>query len=358
MVSHASNTKARLAWLTIVAHNLRFSNAVSMLVNQHRGACATRWSEQTKNLPSKLALNQADAGWSSANQKIAQEAQLTENYLLHQARQLSEKDKKGDEMMNGTRSNLSKLFGIESDEPSVQGHEISTDNLTTQTVNLYTHKQVGAVATTNKENADSQAPTSKTSRKKKQKHAGVVQQEQECFSWSEGQQAPIREITHYIQNLQLWINERDRPGSTATRPEPPNIMILGGPGSGKTAVISELNRLLTEADIPVLSSAMTAVAAGGMPNGQTVHMTYRIPVYQGKDRPKNEFLREIRSNAEARFVKVCNKARSDGMPVATIIDEISMMTCPMLGQILGRYSEFNEPELIPGPFIFEGVIPS
>ena len=364
--SDAIIDRTRLEWITIVAHNLRFTAAVSKMVNQHRGSEATRWTEQKEHLPSKLALNcERTPGQFTAND-VAHQAQLASQSLLHLASMQSVAEEKTNSMIAEIRTNLSDIFSFEDGSAPLAGAPSQRESLatedsdmmanTTGLVNMYTDKTVADVASQNKEDAvpePSKGESGKKGRPEELNRPTII-------TWSEEQKRPIEEMNNYIQKLQLWSNEMSRIGTDSGKappfPPPPRIMILGGPGSGKTAVISELTRLLTDASIPILSSAMTGIAAGGMPNGQTIHSTYTIPVRRGHQQRATDYLTVGPSQATrpSKYRRECSRAMGLGLPVATIIDEVSLLTCAMLGQILGRYDEFLQEGMIPGPFIFVG----
>ena len=152
--------------------------------------------------------------------------------------------------------------------------------------------------------------------------------------------------------MTVW-NQKDQKGPI---PAPPNIMISGGPGSGKSCLTRERTRLIKEHQLSVLSSAMMAVAAGNMMGGRTVHSLYNISVDRSTNKKKkkeqNVFLKEISGKKTRLFRSRIEKGLSDRTPIATIIDEISMLSTIRLGQILGRYSDIED--FVQWPMILVG----
>jgi predicted NACHT family NTPase len=76
--------------------------------------------------------------------------------------------------------------------------------------------------------------------------------------WSLDQKELIDTVEHYLNQLQDWRNA----GSSAKHlPTAPKILVLGGPGNGKTTALSRIAELYAEYNFPLLSSTMT-----GMPH--------------------------------------------------------------------------------------------
>ena len=136
-------------------------------------------------------------------------------------------------------------------------------------------------------------------------------------------------------------------------------MVLGGPGSGKSAVTRELTRILADANLTVLSSARTAVAATNMCDENitalTCHSCYHLPVRRKrtqKHKEPNSALDAMGPDQQKKFSSRVRVALDDRSPVCTVVDECSMLTVITLGHILQRYSEVRDLQL--GAFIFVG----
>ena len=92
--------------------------------------------------------------------------------------------------------------------------------------------------------------------------------------WSPEQQRCIDFFSDYLRKVTIWRHtDRKQPP-----PDPPVIMILGGPGMGKSQLTRELSRLVEEHSLCSLSSADMVVAAGNMSNAGTISSIYNFAV--------------------------------------------------------------------------------
>ena len=134
------------------------------------------------------------------------------------------------------------------------------------------------------------------------------------------------------------------------------MLILGGPGSGKSAVTRKLTQLAKQYDLCSISSAMTAVAALCMENATTNHSAYHIGVNRRSKStargPRNQDLPKLSQSQTRIFTSKVRRSLEDGTPVITFIDEVSLMTAITLGHVIQRYREIEG--LLIGPFILVG----
>ena len=177
--------------------------------------------------------------------------------------------------------------------------------------------------------------------------------------WSKQQTAVLDQMRDYVRRVGVWRAQCAEGGQQPEPPEPPVLMVLGGPGSGKSVVTRELTRILADANLTVLSSAMTAVAATNMCDENitalTCHSCYHLPVRRKrtqKHKEPNSALDTMGPDQQRMFSSRVRVALDDRSPVCTVVDECSMLTVITLGHILQRYSEVRDLRL--GAFIFVG----
>ena len=166
-------------------------------------------------------------------------------------------------------------------------------------------------------------------RKASSKNASCLPQPPQLpsFQWSSQQLQIITIFENYCKAVAAW---RALPSPCIDDlPALPHMLILGGPGSGKSAVTRKLTQLAKQYDLCSISSAMTAVAALCMENATTNHSAYHIGVNRRSKStargPRNQDLPKLSQSQTLIFTSKVRRSLEDGMPVITFIDEVSLM---------------------------------
>ena len=143
--------------------------------------------------------------------------------------------------------------------------------------------------------------------------------------WSRDQQSVLGKIQAYITKLRSCFPASSRP---ATRlPDPLRLFVCGGPGTGKSTVISQAAALFQENNIQIKCGAPTGVAAGSMriPSATTLHTGWKIPRQRNEDASvtseRNEPLPFPRTNLD-RLKEAFQTSINSGIPFATFLDEV------------------------------------
>jgi len=110
-------------------------------------------------------------------------------------------------------------------------------------------------------------------------------------------------------------------------------------GTGKTTCLRHISNQCAAAGIPLRSAAMTGVASGSLRYGMTVHSSFGIPVDQSTCTNRN--LSNLMDKKLHVLLADLQDALDTGVPLAVILDEMSMVTAVMLGHVLRRIQEMN-----------------
>ena len=143
-------------------------------------------------------------------------------------------------------------------------------------------------------------------------------------NWSLDQNSILAKIRSYITKLRTCFPPRDK---TRKLPEPLRIFVCGGPGTGKSTVISHAAELFQENNIQIKCGAPTGVAAGSMriPCATTIHTGWKIPRQGSEDenasRERNESIPFHRKHLD-RLKTVFENSIQSGIPFATFLDEV------------------------------------
>lgn len=92
------------------------------------------------------------------------------------------------------------------------------------------------------------------------------------LSLNKEQKIIFDECSTYIHELAAM---RDGAG---TKPNPLRLLIHGGPGTGKSHLIHQLDAQARQSGFTTTCMASTGMAAYNLPNGRTVHSSLSIPI--------------------------------------------------------------------------------
>jgi hypothetical protein len=142
--------------------------------------------------------------------------------------------------------------------------------------------------------------------------------------WSSDQNSILSKIKTYINKLRACF---PAPSQKRKLPEPLRLFVCGGPGTGKSTVISQAAELFQENKIQIKCGAPTGVAAGSMriPCATTIHTGWKIPRHGSEDgnatREQNESIPFHRKHLD-RLKTVFQESIQSGIPFATFLDEV------------------------------------
>ena len=357
--------RTRLQFVTIAAHGLKICAEPARMINKYRFRDATRLDEMDEEDKPRACLRPTlDDARVKAN-TTAEMGQLAINSLLEKASAAF--DDKSVHMQESTVDFLTKAFPVSS------GHVSPLTNASTRQQCLdhvgagtFQHEDVLRVhASIISKPPDQQpdegktvpevSPSVRSRRKSKPDRRKQTTDPFDGIQWSDQQLRIIDNFEAYCKAVSAW---RALPNpQPEDLPPPPHMLIQGGPGSGKSAVTRKLTQLAKKYQLSSISSAMTAVAALNMDSASTNHSAYHIGVDR---RNKNKSARRSRNcnlpnlsvSQKRIFTSKLRRALTDGTPVVTFLDEVSMCTAITLGHIIQRYREVEN--LIIGPFILVG----
>jgi len=159
------------------------------------------------------------------------------------------------------------------------------------------------------------------------------------------QSGALEEVLVYVRALQAWRLDQ----SVGERPVAPLTLIHGGPGVGKTTFINELYHQLKENGSGVVCAAFTGIAAGGCPQGNTLHKVLEFGMSSGShghddgdDRDLSDSRKKMNTalqplNFDRRALM---EKRFEGSDVF-LIDEVSMVNPILLGHVNQRLCELS-----------------
>jgi hypothetical protein len=269
---------------------------------------------------------------------------------------------RSDDKASCMRADTVKFIENVFDIPSSSAFQDPSNTLNRMRCNEFSESKIRKTLEANSSKPDptlqSQTRPKKTTKGSQQRRGRTLKRKQpessSLHEWSAEQQRCIDRVRCYLEQVTVWHAK----GQESPPPPPPCILILGGPGSGKSALTRELNTMFKEHNLSSLSCAMMAVAASNMSNASTIHSMFNFSVdrskKKNKKREKNTFLKRISSQQMRIFRSRIEQGLTDGTPIATFIDEVSMLTPVCLGQILGRYRHPDLTDFKQGAFILVG----
>ena len=283
--------RTRLAYITIAAHGLKYSNAASKILKWFRASNATRWLDmQPQHRPKAWMFgDETEAEKNLPHKGTQQQAELAMNELLYKTVFASPHEKHKESLIEHVLSVVNETFNIECEPPQDCARALhGSFPKITERLNCFSADQVTVVNDHNRlsdaERLQEAEQNKKSSRQrqtgKKQGHAAPCQTREppsnaEPLQWSPQQQNIIDRVSRYIDSVVRW---RDTGCKLSERPKGVTLLIFGAPGVGKTEVLKKLTKMCQEAALPLLCAAFTGVAAGSMMDAKTLHSQYIIPV--------------------------------------------------------------------------------
>jgi hypothetical protein len=119
--------------------------------------------------------------------------------------------------------------------------------------------------------------------------------------------------------------------------KPLHLIVHGGPGTGKSFLISCLQEKMLSMGVSMACVALTGIAASNLPRGRTIHSFFNFPV----NMKGNLFLDDLSVSALNRLK---NKIDVKTLGVF-VIDEISYISPELLGQIDKRLQQIMGVEM-------------
>lgn len=110
----------------------------------------------------------------------------------------------------------------------------------------------------------------------------------------------------------------------------PHFYINGDAGTGKTFLLTQIHRALSQKGLRVVATAFTGIAASLLPMGQTAHSTFKIPVDECDEcdvNPKNPIVKLGRITTDSYMGAVIRDAD------VLITDEVPMMQLHLLSSV-------------------------
>jgi hypothetical protein len=153
------------------------------------------------------------------------------------------------------------------------------------------------------------------------------------------QEKGVRKVVEYVQQLKAWKGD-----STLPEPSPMNLLVHGGPGTGKTHWIEALDRILTGIGSGIGCCAFTGIAASKLPRPRTVHMMLAFGRKKGRRKQKKDDVPESGYNVRLPDLDASSRAlaakRLENKDIF-LVDEVSMIGPVMLGLIDQRLKEIT-----------------
>jgi hypothetical protein len=138
------------------------------------------------------------------------------------------------------------------------------------------------------------------------------------------QRALLNHLTQRVMRRMAGGNMHENTGGAQVQPE--HVLVLGGPGVGKTHFVKRLILELEGMGCSLVSVAFTGVAACNIPGGRTIHSVFNLPI----SATGNSKLAPL-SDEQAYVLRSYMQNRS-----FLLIDEISMVSPALLGMMHER----------------------
>jgi hypothetical protein len=293
-VSQTLINRSHLAYITIAAHGLKYSQAACKILKWFRASNATRWLDMQPHLRPKAWMfgDETNEEKNCAQRATQQQAELAMNELLYKTVLASPHDKRKESLIQHVVSVVHETFDIGCECSDSRAPSESTTGLPgsfpniAERLNCFTADSITAVNDHNKlseseslnqaEMNIKQSQQRKTGNKKG--HTAATREnasESEPVQWSFQQKKIIDQVSNYIDSMIRW---KDAGCIQSQRPKGLTLLIFGAPGVGKTEVLKKLTKMCRDASLPLLCAAYTGVAAGSMLDAKTLHSQYLIPV--------------------------------------------------------------------------------
>jgi hypothetical protein len=338
--------RTRTAFVLNAAHNLRSSSAVSKILKRFRGSAATRWLEMDpQHRPKKWRYGDETVKEPDIKTKNSrEEAELAMRELLHRVCDSSRSETIRCQLLNHTVNayknaiapnlhlvnNIQNLFRDKIPDLHDRIDCFTTDSITK--VRDYNLKK------NHERNLEAKLKQAKLKRPKKSKvtRSASPPPSRSTVDWSPQQLTIVTAVSDFLDTFTDWRNGR------CPAPKPLSMLIFGGPGVGKTTVLKELSTMCKLAEMPLISSAATGVAAGAMHEAGTNHSKYALPVYANNETDPDDFLPPLSRQHINILMTDYEQSLAAGTPLAIAIDECSMLAAQTFGRILRRIQEFEQ----------------
>jgi MoxR-like ATPase len=119
------------------------------------------------------------------------------------------------------------------------------------------------------------------------------------------------------------------------RADTEHLLVLGGPGVGKTHFVKRFIQELDSIGCSLVSLAFTGVAACNIPGGRTIHSVCNIPIQASAATRLTPFSTE-QAYVLRTYLQNCS---------FILIDEISMVSAALLGMMHERPQQVMDSEL-------------
>jgi nucleoside-triphosphatase THEP1 len=167
-------------------------------------------------------------------------------------------------------------------------------------------------------------------RKKSKDFLNDMQNQGENFNLTTDQNTLLTMLGDHVDRQYAFRHQN------AEKPQQLKILVLGGPGVGKTFVIERFTEMLEAAGLKSIVTAYTGVAVALHQNAETISSKFHMKILKKND-IKNTQLAQLDPIKDA---AVLNKLNNDfGDLDYFIIDEVSMLDAVVFGQITQRLSE-------------------
>ena len=350
--------RTRLAFVTNAAHGLRCNHAVAAKLKLWRFREATRFDTiPPQHQPAAYKNMTSGSGGEQPifSRASRDEAEKVVNELADMLATPSSRDEKTRSMIIATVNTVKSifrclsnagvcpialstsppisslsLFAVPPGDPSALG--------ISGAINAYTADRADAVHAENcgkrehdahAESSDSDSASSCSS--SFQPPCPPATHPQPVPTWSRDQLSALNHISDYIRRLRKCFPS-SRSLSRPALPKPLRLFICGGPGTGKSTVISQGAQKFQDEKLQIKCGAPTGVAAGSMriPCATTVHTGWHIPrpctEERATTRERNEPL-PFHPKHLQRLRDFFNTSITSLLPFTTFLDEV-LVTSP------------------------------